>query len=63
MDEDRRKLPPAINSFRKLFLRVWPVTFDSTNCFSSVGKFRGGCHRGAGAEESRSQLLYELPGN
>ncbi len=42
MDEDRRKLLPAINDFQKLFLWAWPAAYGNANYFSAVGNFCGG---------------------
>ncbi|MBM5810905.1 MAG: molybdopterin oxidoreductase, molybdopterin binding subunit, partial [Gammaproteobacteria bacterium] len=43
LDEDPRKLLPAINNFQKLFLWAWPAAFGgNANFFSSVGNFCGG---------------------
>lgn len=42
LEEDRRKLLPAINNFQKLFLWAWPAAIGNANYFSSVGNFCGG---------------------
>lgn len=43
LEDDPRKLLPAINNFQKLFLWAWPAAFGgNANFFSSVGNFCGG---------------------
>lgn len=42
LDEDPRKLMPAINDFQKLFLWAWPAALGNANYLSSVGNFCGG---------------------
>jgi anaerobic selenocysteine-containing dehydrogenase len=43
LDEDPRKLLPAINDFQKLFLWAWPAAFGgNANYFTVVGTFCGG---------------------
>lgn len=43
LDEDPRKLLPAINDFQKLFLWAWPAAFGgNANYFTVVGTYCGG---------------------
>lgn len=43
LEDDPRKLLPAINNFQKIFLWAWPAAFGgNANFFSSVGNFCGG---------------------
>ncbi|MFZ3286433.1 MAG: molybdopterin-dependent oxidoreductase [Telluria sp.] len=43
LDEDPRRLLPAINNFQKIFLWAWPAAFGgNANFFSAVGNFCGG---------------------
>ena len=43
LEEDPRKLLPAINDFQKLFLWAWPAAFgNNANYFTVVGTYCGG---------------------